>query len=343
MNNVPVNGGNYAFAIYQAPGNFVRQGHDEDKAVAERKITLKLKIGNNPETSSDIKLDRPPLLLIHGLWSGPGMWDGVVATLESEIKDFQIYRVSYESSVPLVQNINVPYFCQGDNIKKIKERFKNEDKIAITQVDVVGYSEGGLLARIWAGNDLLYARDDNFLEGDINKLITLDSPHYGSFLADFAEQFNTDYNNGVFDGTKEYFLALIAEYCLVIKDNGALADLTTYSNQIRVMNSKECKARCHSITGNYVVPNHDLNNIPGAIGEAIRALNGLKYGIAPHVLTSPSDLAVSVKSQLGGLALPASSTFGHQHTEATTQNVTSDIFKLLNADNAGSSFSDGFK
>jgi hypothetical protein len=59
-------------------------------------------------------------------------------------------------------------------------------QIAATQVDFVGHSMGGLLGRIYAGNGnpaVSYQRPENLGLGDIHKFITLDTPHFGSVLA----------------------------------------------------------------------------------------------------------------------------------------------------------------
>ncbi len=220
---VNVNGTNYVFAVYQAPGHFVRKGInqtggvDGDTLISERIVTLTAQTDSQTLATQDIKLDRPPLLLIHGLWAGPSMWTGgddgsgynFFTNLTSQINGLQVYKVDYsnQNSYSLATNSDVPYSCsyvnqdtnvKSDNIKDIKAKFKAK-QIAITQVDIVGHSMGGLLARIWAKpTPEAYIRDDNFRVGDIHELITLDSPHYGSFLADLGQQFIKDFNSTPF-------------------------------------------------------------------------------------------------------------------------------------------------
>ena len=59
-------------------------------------------------------------------------------------------------------------------------------------------------------------------------------------------------------------------------------------------------------------------------------------------LTARSDLIVDVWSQGGGLGSAASTTFGHYHTNATTDEVVNNIVELLNASSSDSMFANGF-
>ena len=65
-------------------------------------------------------------------------------------------------------------------------RLKGSHGLAISQVDVVGHSMGGLIAhaRTVAKNVADYSRADNGWNGDFHKLITIGTPHRGTALAD---------------------------------------------------------------------------------------------------------------------------------------------------------------
>ncbi len=67
-----------------------------------------------------------------------------------------------------------------DIVGRLRQR-----KIAATRINVVGHSMGGLVARQFFADDRGkdFFRKDNFGQGDIYKLITLGTPHYGSPLA----------------------------------------------------------------------------------------------------------------------------------------------------------------
>jgi len=76
--------------------------------------------------------------------------------------------------------------------------YRNNLNVAVTQADVIGHSMGGVLARVYASDESAfsqatdvceptpvpynpqYRRLDNFGQGDINRLITIDTPHHGS-------------------------------------------------------------------------------------------------------------------------------------------------------------------
>lgn len=50
---------------------------------------------------------------------------------------------------------------------------------AVTQADVMGHSMGGILTRLCIAMPT-YKRPENFGQGDVRRLLTLDTPHSGS-------------------------------------------------------------------------------------------------------------------------------------------------------------------
>lgn len=230
----------------------------------------------------------------------------------------------------------MPYSCNGDNIEKTKEKFRS-DKIAMIQADVLGHSMGGILSREWEG--LLnpeYKREDNFEGGDIHKLITLDSPHFGAFLADFAIEFI----NALDPVTKNQLLNKARKMGFTL-DKGAIEDLQTTSVAIMYLNSVPTYSASHAIVGDFTV-NVDLSLVPGDIGIFYSILKRFGFNTNADMIPGTSDLVVSVKSQQGGLASFASSTFNHHHTNAVGQEVVNEIFELLNISKRESLFESGF-
>ena len=69
-------------------------------------------------------------------------------------------------------------------IKQAITYYRDKLGIAATQADIIGHSLGGLLARVNASlaYNTNYQRPDNFFQGDINRLITISTPHHGSEL-----------------------------------------------------------------------------------------------------------------------------------------------------------------
>ncbi|TBR18800.1 hypothetical protein EPO66_01140 [bacterium] len=349
INTVATSEGNKAFCVYQAPEDFVRNyidnnhdGRPDDEIISERAVSVKIEYNNAAPIEKQLKLVRPPLVLVHGIWSSREMWDksntidDFKGKLEQKIPGIRIFMPNYPNTSHFSTNKNVPYSCPG-GIVEVREQLKQE-KIAMVQADVLGYSMGGLLSRIWAGAGKdIYTRYDNFESGDINKLITLDSPHYGSFLADLTVQCIL----GPFSLKKGLFLKTVKESGYDL-NSGAVYDLMTSSYTIKDMNRAATITRNHAIIGNYIVPWGNLNFIPGDIGKVLRTLRDLRYDPSPYVIKGESDLVASVSSQAGGLVLSASSVFNHQHVDSTSEEVANKVIELLNADDSKALFQNGF-
>jgi hypothetical protein len=240
-------------------------------------------------------------------------------------------------------NKDIPYNCKN-GIRKAKEKLKAEG-IAMVQADVMGHRMGGLLARIYAGGkkwyrDIKYKRKDNFHMGDINKLVTIDSPHFGSFFADFAIEFI----NGLDSVTKKLLLEY-AKYKKRPLDEGAIEDMMTMSPPIIYMNSIPTDPPSHAIAGDFVV-NVDLSLIPGEIGYVYRILKRFGFDTSLDIIPGASDIIVSVKSQKGGLVPPTSSISNHHHWgDVDNEEVLDKVVELLNEApdvEPGSLFNSGF-
>jgi len=332
--------GEIAFAIYQAPENFVRWDYrDKDKKVSERTITLHVKSNRDPsfEFSTEIKLVRPPVILVHGLWSGVKMWEENYfrETLANEWPGIHIFTPGYPNDVHFKENKTVPYECENEGgISDAKEKLQSQG-IAMIQADVIGHSMGGLLARIWSGEgDYLYKRDNNFWAGDINKLITLDSPHFGSFLTDFA----LDLINDLEEEERNAFLELAREKGFAL-DGGAVEDMMTTSPKIEKMNGVLTDPPSHAIAGDI---SKDLSSLEDTGALLYIILTSIEYNTGADILPDESDLVVSAESQAGGLALPKSSVFAHWHCDATGEDVVNKAIELLNTETDSSSFNIGF-
>lgn len=350
VTTVNVNEKEYAFAIYQAPENFVRWDYrDQDRKVSERTISLNVKSNRSPsfEFSEEIKLLRPPVILVHGLWSSSKMWVSTLEKLFSEISGIDLlcanYKPTNDSSFETNKKVVREY------INKVKGRIKSE-KIAVTQADVIGHSMGGLLARIWAGAEASKNKY-NFQIGDVNKLITLDSSYYGSFLAEAAIKCLRRPHSTMVDVLVTSMEAL--GYSLT---NGAVEDMMIMSEPIEKMNSIKIMPLSHTIAGDYtkirVVAYVDpdgktillIEGIPTNYFDIHNLLidEGYGYIIIPNIQFAGTDVVISVDSQKGGLGSSASSVFDHHHMDATTQDVVNQVIKLLNAGVNSKLFESGF-
>lgn len=350
VSTVSLDDGIYAFAVYQVPDNFVRNSYPEDKWLAERTITFNV---TSTRTSSQlcfkpIKLVRPPVILVHGLWSNPKMWIvpyNFADALWSRFPGIKLVFANYLSTNADSFETNkylIPWY-----VKKTRIDFRQR-KIAMVRADIIGHSMGGVLAHIYAeGGQGWYKRADNFFVGDINRLITLNSPHKGSFVADLIVKFISDETMPL--GVRGEFMELLDTTGRPV-DKGAVFDLMTTSDQIEMLNRRPAFASCHAIGDDVVVPgtadidaflldwiastvNEGLPDWLGVILEVLGSrLDPYKNQYLKNVVDDHSDLVVSLDSQLGGIGWgsAASSILDGWHNtinDATVKEVTN----LLNA------------
>lgn len=102
------------------------------------------------------------------------------------------------STYPLVENTATGESAFRGGIRQALYYYRNKLDVAAARADVIGHSMGGILARVYASDDSAlsqspdpcpenrssynpqYRRPENFGGGDINRLITMNSPHHGS-------------------------------------------------------------------------------------------------------------------------------------------------------------------
>ena len=122
------------------------------------------------------------MLLLHGLWSDATTWQLPIETdSRFTVHPHDYGHVYYGSNAAkFSQNMGMVRSAIAAAVQKARSQ-----GIAATQADVVGHSMGGLLSRLYVSKyaGAPYSRNDNFLAGDIHKLITVDTPHQGSPLA----------------------------------------------------------------------------------------------------------------------------------------------------------------
>jgi pimeloyl-ACP methyl ester carboxylesterase len=192
-----------AFAVYHAPLNFSR-GTAQDNALDSRGLRLQVTAQDTGATSANnVIIRRPPLVLVHGLWSDPSAWDNFSPLINEKKADkrFLVTKAAYDGTVTGI-TASVPVYSNGV-LAKVKanalgfannaptvlkaiqdaiKTFKAQFNVAATRADVVAHSMGGDIARtIAAPAD--FASSDTFNMGSINKLITIGTPHLGTPIA----------------------------------------------------------------------------------------------------------------------------------------------------------------
>ncbi len=172
-----------AFAVLTGPVDFVPAAGGENAPARTIQVEAEYQPssgGEVPPGTENAALYRPPVVLVHGLWSSAGTWGWEI---QSDPRFLVVYAVDYSAAHADHFDSNVDKPRKG---VETAVRTMRMIGIAATQADVFGHSMGGILARMYAGNvhgD--YIRDDNFRAGDIHKLVTVDTPHFGSPLADY--------------------------------------------------------------------------------------------------------------------------------------------------------------
>lgn len=197
-----------------APDDFTQDLNNQD---AERtvKVTVNISYSDNTTVQEEeiVRIVRPPLMLVHGL-------NGDATSLENSKYNLDIDGVPKYFSNDNFRNllwINSYRRITLDkaasysyNAKTILDINQNESdlntfqsqltqmrvsKYACSRVDYVCHSMGGCIAR-YAINFFpsYYYTNLNYGKGFINKLITLNTPHNGSYLADWVSD---EYGDGL--------------------------------------------------------------------------------------------------------------------------------------------------
>lgn len=313
----PTNSGPMAFAVYRAPVDFARLSGgvagsyksgtcgsvtNTDDQLACRNVSIQIQDPTGPVTNTaPIVILRPPVILIHGNWSNRYAWQffqPLVMTFspQSLTPDprFNVYPLDY--SYDLIYGVAHSASSSLPSLIDFVRQFKGKTNVAAVQADVVGYSMGGLIAREWAKQSLM--RPMNLNQGYIHKLITIDTPHLGSELA----------NNLLSSNSVCKFVFARGGY--PVGQN--VADLAVNSNLLQSLNTSSASLhlQAHVIVGNA----DDLQTT--AADNAYFGLNGFKAYIlsvaCPGLLPSGgyltlftnannpgnSDLVVSRFSQL---------------------------------------------
>lgn len=209
-----------AFALYTPPETFgPRDGadgswHDE---VDFRGIGIRARYrrpdGAEAEAGSAIILTRPPLVLVHGTFDNPvAAWRtasdlGPPPVEAFSAAGFRPFTVDYSGSSAAPADARTGRGVRPDeswlnpgessfrsNRRVVLENpdgildalahYRNRLDIAAAQADVVGHSLGGTLGRVLASAHYNpdYRTAENFNQGWINRLVTVNTPHHGTEL-----------------------------------------------------------------------------------------------------------------------------------------------------------------
>jgi pimeloyl-ACP methyl ester carboxylesterase len=164
---------NYGFSFYQAPDGFNATSANRMVRV-QFTFTPDIGNGNTSKFTVPLKIVRPPLLLVHGLWASRKGWPSFWTRKPED--SYITYLADYEPTHDASFTTNWPKVQSFIFTTLEMARMAG---YAATQADVVAHSMGGILTRFYAASKQ-YIRPDNFNKGDIHRFITLDTPHGGS-------------------------------------------------------------------------------------------------------------------------------------------------------------------
>ncbi|HBH61344.1 MAG TPA: hypothetical protein DDX85_06320 [Nitrospiraceae bacterium] len=183
---VTFNADGIAEAVYRAPATFVRWGTSQesnDKDIPERQIQPTLDLTDSlladGEMLPAIKLKRPPVVLVHGLWGNAKAWDEFEPKLNDR-SQYSIARVDYSESGQVSSIVKHAAKLRTTINTKLTDLIR--EGFASSKIDIIAHSMGGLLTREFCKQQK--ERFNNDCNDVIRRFITIATPHRGSELAD---------------------------------------------------------------------------------------------------------------------------------------------------------------
>jgi triacylglycerol esterase/lipase EstA (alpha/beta hydrolase family) len=272
-----------------------------------------------------IKVYRVPVILVHGVWTNPGdSWEITGFRQYLEGRGFRVTMVDYKEhnaktfdpGHPAEPEIGNPAIAAlKSTIVAVLNRC-NKQHISASQVDIVAHSMGGIIARGLCQQSG-YKAKENYMKGQIHRLITIGSPHFGAGLAgilyrlkdnwnsyksdetfmETAALWNSNYENDPNYNYKRTQLKDIYSKWGTYIDKGAVESLApdsaAYSNLLPT------SVKSYAIAGSW---KPDANMSHKDLEEYYRNILGNPFfSLDRDGLYGDNDLQVSVSSQLGGL------------------------------------------
>ena len=228
-----VTGLNYGFS-YLTPPSFYGDSSDSRTMTVEFTFTPDIGNGNTSRLRAQTKIVRPPVMLIHGVWSDGNGWNSDYLRND---QTHTTYAGDYKSTNGSSFSVNQSKV--QDYIDQTITRFRRKG-YAGTQADVIAHSMGGLLTRLFAGSPN-FMRPDNLNSGDVHRLITLDTPHFGSNFANLLVGLHR-----VNPSKAESTVAGITGGSIV---NGAVCDLSENSPALQGISGTSLKSQVITATG----------------------------------------------------------------------------------------------
>jgi hypothetical protein len=348
------------FAVFRSPIDFAISGYENRLT---RPITLNVSYTGGNSTVS-LTLRRPPIFISHGLWSwGWGneaiesfrntIWNRFTDSGGKNINDYiWLNDCLSENADGVLIGSNKTRSNIRDYLKYLRSR-----GATVTQVDYLGHSMGGQWGRLVQQR---FSKDSfTYDRGYLHKLITLDTPHVGSFVADIGQFILDSTARQIFGfpSVKDCLCKVSSEFQKPFC-KGAIRDLTSYGS---IENLKEVSVPSHAIMGNKHIDTacallSASSWVSGGTAEPIvkilkvaelllKTINpdyGCKNWFNQFDFSTETDYVVDLHSQEGGLSGSNLNEFEHKHTASFDSDVNQCFFDLLNKDVNDNAFATGF-
>jgi len=304
-NDVPAsvattNGTNFALCLYESPLDF---------DAASNPVYVQLINGTNIIARQPIQLRRPPVVLVHDGWSNPDVWGVMIGELLDVGIDVHLVNHEFTSGNSLSANDTKIFLTGNEALALVRQ-----SGFAASQFDLVGHGAGGILGRLHAQR--YAAQDVNYRKGDVHKLITIGTPHQGSWLAATVLSLRTN-NPATFASLRGAMLAAseaTGYYPPVDLNGGLMDDLAPGSATL--MELEEIVVPSHAIAAT-------VHTLPP--GDPVAFIH-YYLGLARR-----GDGLVTTNSAVGGIEPNGSTVFtniGHAF-EPTDPNIVARVLALL--------------
>ncbi|MBZ4417972.1 choice-of-anchor A family protein [Myxococcus sp. RHSTA-1-4] len=334
-------GTHYAFALYTSPPDFDIGGFAN---VSSRPISISGQYtpttGTGFTSQVGLTIVRPPLVLVHDIWSSCAAWSGTNGIAASSL--FEVTCADYSATSAASLDSESNRLALPDAIKEALLEMRLR-QTAVTQVDVIGHGMGGLLARKYVDWPN-YRSFTNFDSGSINRLITMNTPHVGTRMADeivkMREFLKVDHPE-VWNGLRD--LLAVNGTPVEVAGGTALDELlttpaspinnikqTAVPTHVMVSNGAQTIARTQTmalfparfrILYDNIERHHELT-----FGATAMVRQKLILGVDSMLFCGdPHDGLVADADQRGGVTVDAVSSFA-----VSQSNIDSDHFELTN-------------
>lgn len=209
----------YGAAVLYRPPSYFGRGQNP------KKVVYTVSTDDGGQKSATIDLVRPPVVLVHGTYDNPSFCyeehdpeddaptnlAPLLRGLGYDVSCVDWHETNGDKDPSDFQTNKLTVWQNKDGIKDALAKMRDRN-IAVTQVDMVCHSQGGVIARTYIrgypfsvsmpptakhytdpdhceqnGQPCWYHRADNFYQGDIHRLITISTTHRGSHVCNLFD------------------------------------------------------------------------------------------------------------------------------------------------------------